>query len=93
MLACHGAIAPDFPYFQPSLKGTEPAVPLVLSYQPLRTPRTSITAAELRRLLYTMWRRAYRIPQPLRDPVFRRMLRALEGRRRVGQRGEAKKRR
>lgn len=80
-----GAIALDFDYFQPSLGGEKP-VPLVLYYQPLDRPRSSLTSAELRRLLYTMWRRAYRVPQPLARPAFRRMLRSLEGRRVVGQR-------
>lgn len=81
-----GAIALDFPYHQPSLgRGREP-VPLILYYQPVQAPRQSLTAAELRRLLYTMWRRSYRIARPLSRPAFRRMLRALAGRRRIGQR-------
>jgi GNAT superfamily N-acetyltransferase len=80
-----GAIALDFDYFQPSLAGEKP-VPLVLYYQSLERPRSSLSVAELRRLLYTMWRRAYRVPQPLVRPAFRKMLRSLEGRRRIGQR-------
>jgi hypothetical protein len=33
-----------------------------------------------------MWRRPYRIARPLSRPLFRRMLKALEGRRTIGQR-------
>jgi hypothetical protein len=81
-----GAIALDFPYYQPSLTPRRVTVPLVLYYQPLLTPRRSLSAAWLRRLLYTLWRRPYRVAKPLSRPAFRRMLRALQGRTRVGQR-------
>jgi len=79
------AIALDVPYFQPSLGGKHQAVPFVLYYQPLDRERQSIGTAELRRLLYTMWRRTYRVPRPLSHPEFRFMLRSLKGRRRIGQ--------
>lgn len=81
-----GAIALDFPYFQPALRQRRGAVPLVLYYQPLGTPRRSVSAAWLRRLLYTLWRRPYRVAKPLSRAPFRRMLRALRGRARVGAR-------
>lgn len=80
------AIALDFDYYQPSLNHEHEPVPLVLYYQPLGAPRRSLPAAELRRLLYSIWRRAYRVSRPLARPAFRRMLRSLAGRRRVGQR-------
>lgn len=82
-----GAIALDFDYYQPALGVTAP-VPLVLYYQPLARRRHWLSTMELRRLLYSMWRRAYRVPQPLSRPAFRRMLRSLEGRRHVGSRAE-----
>jgi hypothetical protein len=85
-LVGHGAIALDLPYFQPSLRRRDEDVPLVLYYQPLHGRRTSLSTPEVRRLLYTIWRRAYRIPRPLAHPTFRRMLRALGGRARIGQR-------
>ena len=81
-----GAIALDFPYCQPGLGVRAEPVPLVLYYQPLRERRRSLPVAELRRLLYTMWRRPYRVDTPLSHPAFRRMLRALTGRHRIGQR-------
>ena len=80
-----GAIALDFPYYQPSLGSKHDPVPFVLYYQPLTSSRQSLSANELRRLLYTMWRRSYRIARPLSHRAFRRMLRSLTGRRRVGQ--------
>jgi hypothetical protein len=81
-----GAIALDFDYLQPSLGHDLHAVPLVFYYQPLRKPTRTLPAAYLRRLLYTIWRRAYRVARPLSRPEFRRMLRSLEGRRRIGSR-------
>jgi hypothetical protein len=81
-----GAIALDLPYFQPSLRRREAEVPLVLYYQPLHVRRSSLPTPEVRQLLYTIWRRGYRIPKPLAHPTFRRMLRALAGRARIGQR-------
>lgn len=86
LVRTEGAIALDFPYYQPSLGGRELPVPLVLYYQPLGRRRRWLSAADVRRLLYTMWRRPYRIARPLSRPAFRRMLRALAGRRRIGQR-------
>lgn len=81
-----GAIALDFPYLQPSLsKGGKP-VPLVMYYQPLLRPKRSVSAAMLRRLLYSIWRRSYRISTPMAYPEFRRMIKSLSGRRAVGQR-------
>jgi hypothetical protein len=85
-----GAIALDFEYFQPARGSKRSAIPLVLYYQSLRKPRISIGVPRLRRLLYTMWRRWYRVADPLSKPEFRKMLASLEGRRRIGQRKLAK---
>ncbi|MEX2154250.1 MAG: GNAT family N-acetyltransferase [Gemmatimonadaceae bacterium] len=81
-----GVLALDFPYYQPSLRASGKPVQLVMYYQPLTRRRRSLSAAALRRLLYSMWRRAYRISRPLDHPEFRRMLRSLNDRRMVGQR-------
>lgn len=81
-----GAIALDIPYRQPALGRREDPVPLVLYYQAIRGRRRTLPTVFVRRLLYALWRRAYRIPRPLTDPAFRRMLNALAGRRTVGQR-------
>ena len=71
------ALALDFPYLQPALHRTARPVELVLYVEPLTRRRHSVPADEVRRLVYTMWRRIYRIDRPLRRPLFRRMLRAL----------------
>ena len=80
-----GAIALDFPYYQPSVRWLHSSVRLILYYQPLLLPRRSLPAADVRRLVYTIWRRMYRVARPLSSKPFRRMLEALEGRERVGQ--------
>ena len=80
----YGAIPLDIPYYQPPVRPTEPEVPLVLYYQPLRRNRTKLHVTEVRRLLYAIWRRAYRIAAPLEHRRFRKMLAALDGRRWIG---------
>ena len=80
----YGAIPLDLPYFQPPVGPAQPEVPLVLYYQPLRRERHRIPVPEVRRLLYAIWRRAYRIAAPLEDRRFRTMLKALDGRRWIG---------
>lgn len=79
-----GAIALDLPYLQPALHGADDPSPLVLYYQSLSGPRSSLPVAEVRRILYAIWRRLYRIARPLQQPEFRAMLRSLRGRRRIG---------
>lgn len=82
-----GAIALDFPYYQPSLhRRGAAAVSLVLYYQPMRGPRASLPQSLVRQLVYTIWRRVYRVANPLSRPAFRRMLRSLAGRERIGRR-------
>ena len=83
-----GALALDFDYVQPALHAGIQPVPLVFYYQPLVRPMRTLDAAFLRRLLFTIWRRAYRVARPLSRPEFRRMLRSLDGRRRIGSRPE-----
>jgi GNAT superfamily N-acetyltransferase len=80
------AIALDFDYVQPSLGGNRAPVSLVMYYQPHGRPKKTLGVAELRKLLFTIWRRAYRVSRPLSHPEFRRMLRSLGERRRIGQR-------
>jgi hypothetical protein len=43
-----------------------------------------LPASLIRKLLYTLWRRIYRIAQPLSHAAFRKMLADLEGRRYIG---------
>jgi len=86
LVSRHHAIALDFPYYQPALHHRVEGVSLVMYYEPIGARRHYLSADEVRRLLYTVWRRAYRVASPLRNANFRRMLRALNGRRRIGSR-------
>lgn len=79
------ALALNFPYFQPSLHATEAPVPLVLYYESLDRVRRRLPAAKIRQLLFTTWRRVYRIARPMARREFQQMLRSLQGRTFVGQ--------
>jgi hypothetical protein len=78
-------LALDFTYLQPRLRRGEPLVPLVLYYESMGRVRQRLRATEVRRLLYTMWRRIYRIARPMAEPAFRQMMRELAGRRWIGE--------
>lgn len=86
----HGALAFDLDYLQPSTDGTD-VVPLVLYLQPVggRRHLRSLKVSTMRRILYAIYRRLYRIRFPLTRPEFKRMFRQLEGRARVGARPSA----
>jgi GNAT superfamily N-acetyltransferase len=79
-----GAFALDIDYLQPPLEDHKSPVPLVLYVEPIARPFESISSDELRQVLYTLYRRLYRIPYPLQDPNFRYMLKQLKGRQKVG---------
>ena len=76
-------VALDFPYFQPELRADEAPVEFVLYYETFGRARQSVPATEVRKLLYNVWRRVYRIARPLSSPVFRRMMRSLARRRSI----------
>lgn len=79
-----GVLLLDFPYFQPGLyEGDDPS-PYVLYYESLGRPRRRFPTSELRRLLFTIWRRIYRVARPLERPAFRAMMKALDNRRTIG---------
>jgi len=77
-------LAMDFCYYQPRLHPDQPHVPLVFYYESMGRIRRRMPVLELRRMLFTIWRRIYRIPRPMNDPAFRRILRELAGRRSIG---------
>jgi hypothetical protein len=83
-LASLGAFALDIDYLQPPLEDHKNPVPLVLYVQPVAQPFDSLTTEEVRQVLYTLYRRLYRIPYPLQDPNFRYMLKQLNRRHKVG---------
>jgi GNAT superfamily N-acetyltransferase len=79
-----GVLPLNFSYVQPRLRTGGRGVPLVLYYESLSGPRQRLSAAQVRRLLYTIWRRVYRIARPMARPGFRRMLHELSGRKWIG---------
>lgn len=81
-----GALTFDLRYLQPSTGGMS-IVPLILYLEPIKVSRLrSLPVKTVRRLLYAIYRRLYRIPFPLMRAEFQDMLRQLEGRTRVGTR-------
>jgi GNAT superfamily N-acetyltransferase len=79
-----GAFALDIDYLQPPLEDDKNPVELVLYVQPVAEPFDSLPSDEVRQVLYTLYRRLYRIPYPLQDPNFRYMLKQIKRRSRVG---------
>jgi GNAT superfamily N-acetyltransferase len=77
------AIPFDFSYFHPwmSLRAEGR---YVLYREPHADPRPGLPAEEVLRLVYNIWRRAYRVRFPLQSDIFCHMLRQLEERETVG---------
>lgn len=78
-------LALDFRYLQPKLRPGDKPVSLVLYYEGIARPIRRLASARLRTILYTTWRRIYRIARPLAHAEFRRMLKDLEGRAFIGE--------
>jgi GNAT superfamily N-acetyltransferase len=83
LVRTRGAIPFDLDYYHP---GMAPGgdTRYVLYRQPFGDTRTTLTAGHTRRILYAIYRRAYRVRYPLQRPGFTAMLRQLEGRHEVG---------
>jgi GNAT superfamily N-acetyltransferase len=83
LVRTRGAIPFDFDYFHP---GMSPGVGdrYVLYREPKGDTRTDLSVRFTRRLLYAIYRRAYRVRYPLQREGFMAMLRQLEGRSTVG---------
>lgn len=78
-------LALDFTYYQPRLRPGDEPVPLVLYYEGIERPRQRLGSARIRTILYSVWRRIYRVRRPLFHTAFRRMLRELERRTSIGE--------
>lgn len=79
-----GAIPFDLDYYHPGLMPGQSDESWLLYRQPVGDSRREIPSEEVGRILYAVWRRAYRVRWPLAREGFRRMLRELEGRESVG---------
>ncbi|HEU4557480.1 MAG TPA: GNAT family N-acetyltransferase [Longimicrobium sp.] len=81
----HGgrAITFDLGYFHPWMP-LRAEGRYVLYREPAADTRAEIPSHEVARLLFAIWRRAYRIRYPLQSETFCYMLRGLEGRETIG---------
>lgn len=85
LVRSESVLALDFQYFQPRLRASDRPVPLVLYYEGVAEVRQRLPAARLRMVLYSLWRRIYRVPRPMAHGAFRRMLHDLDDRSMIGE--------
>ncbi|MBF5041835.1 hypothetical protein FGE12_05490 [Aggregicoccus sp. 17bor-14] len=84
LLVREGRVVPlDFPYFHPWMSRRGEGY-YALYLEPLADRRTELPAREAAGLVEAVWRRAYRIRDPVHWETYRYMLRRLEGRTTVG---------
>ena len=81
----HGAIPFDVRYFHPWLPRSAEGW-YILYREPVADHRPELPAQEVLRLLYAIWRRAYRIDFPLQSDTFCYMLDQLEAQQAIGAR-------
>lgn len=79
-----GAVPFDLEYYHPGVAPGYSKERWVLYRQPVDDSRAELPAAEVRRILYAVYRRVYRVRYPLGRPGFAAMFAELESRNRVG---------
>jgi GNAT superfamily N-acetyltransferase len=83
LVRTRGAIPFDLRYFHPGMSpGT--SEPYALYRQPVADRRRELPVVAVRRILYAIYRRAYRVRYPLQRESFVAMIEQLEGRETVG---------
>jgi GNAT superfamily N-acetyltransferase len=83
LVRTRGAIPFDLTYYHPGMTLDSPE-PYVLYRQPLSDTRVELPVSVVRRVLFALYRRAYRVRYPLQRDTFADMLRQIEGRETVG---------
>jgi hypothetical protein len=83
------AIPLDLSYLHPAEDASDPALRWILYREPFADQRRVLPAAEVRQLVYAIWRRAYRVRWPLEREGFQSMLQQLAGRTEIGAHPEA----
>lgn len=78
------AVPFDLTYYHPGVVPGDPDEEWVLYRQPIGDFRTELPVAEVKQILYAVWRRGYRVRWPLEREGFRKMLQELERRETVG---------
>ena len=81
-----GAFALDLDYRQPALRSNLEDVPLVLYLEPIGRPIKRVSSHNVRKLLYAIYRRVYRIRFPLKNRTLSRLMQGLESRHWIGPR-------
>jgi len=71
-------------YFHPGMTPGTPHDEYILYRQPVGDHRPELPVPLVRRILYAIYRRGYRVRYPLQRPGFQHMLEELEGRETVG---------
>jgi len=84
LLRRRGVLTFDLEYFHPGMDPTEPHDRYVLYRQPVGDARPDLPASRVRRMLYAIYRRGYRVRYPLQSPGFLHMMNQLERRTTVG---------
>jgi GNAT superfamily N-acetyltransferase len=79
-----GAIPLDFTYYHPGMFPGGGQEPYTLYLEPQGDSRRSLPVLLVRRIVYQVYRIAYRVRHPLTRPGFRSMMDELEGREEVG---------
>jgi hypothetical protein len=79
-----GAITFDLTYYHPGMRPGADSRRYILYRQPVGDGRESLPTPLVRRVLYSVYRRGYRVRYPLERPGFQAMLEELEGREWVG---------
>jgi GNAT superfamily N-acetyltransferase len=83
LIRTRGAIPFDFDYYHPGMTpGT--GEPYILYRQPVSDTRRELPVALTRRIIYAIYRRAYRVRYPLQRPGFSAMLAQLQQKHTVG---------
>jgi GNAT superfamily N-acetyltransferase len=83
LVRTRGAIPFDLEYYHPGMTPGE-SEPYVLYRQPIADSRRELPVVATRRILYAIYRRAYRVRYPLHRDSFVAMIEQLEGRSSVG---------
>jgi GNAT superfamily N-acetyltransferase len=83
LVRTRGAIPFDLTYYHPGMSLDSPE-PYVLYRQPVADTRLDLPVAEVRRLLFAIYRRAYRVRYPLQREAFNDMMDQLDQRASIG---------
>lgn len=84
LVRSRGALTFDLAYYHPGMTPGGDSRRYILYRQPVGDPRDALAVPLVRRILYSIYRRGYRVRYPLERPGFQAMLDQLEGREEVG---------